>query len=52
MTDFDDFIGRTFSVNSSFKIGMLKLALSCCAVLLVAMLLAATYGLDLSPGFF
>jgi hypothetical protein len=52
MTDFDDFITRAFSVNSSFEIGMLKLALFGCALLLVAMLLAATYGLDLSPGFF
>ncbi len=52
MTDFDNFIARTFSVNPSFKIGILKVALFGCALLLVAMLLAATYGLDLSPGFF
>jgi hypothetical protein len=41
MTYFEYFVAHNFSVNSSFKIGMLKLALFGCALLLVAMLLAA-----------
>jgi hypothetical protein len=52
MTYFETFIARNFSSNSSFKVGMLKLALCGGALLLVAMLLVASYGLDLSPGFF
>jgi|HubBroStandDraft_6_1064221.scaffolds.fasta_scaffold458529_1 hypothetical protein len=52
MTYFENFIARNFSSNSSFKAGMLKLALFGFALLLVAMLFAASYGLDLSAGFF
>jgi hypothetical protein len=52
MNAFENYIVQTFPADACLKAETLRLAVLAGTGLLVALVLAATYGLDLSPGFF